>query len=219
VRAARRGARLAVAFGALAGATRNARAARGAVRTLALDRGLRARRSLCGGRAFALERAASRRAAFFFALGFPTTAFFWSRRARFHTLRAEADCLRARRASRLASFNRLRARFSSSLAMRTRCLATSAWSRARSRGSVGLVGSLPFFFIRWPARAKGTPVSHKPLRVSTHGTYPQNLCISMWTEAPRTGKRAAPPMVCVKVSAISPAARKTTRERAHSRLL
>src|SRR5579863_4663381 len=41
-------------------------------------------------------------------------------------------------------------------------------------------------------------------------TYPQNLCITMWTEAARSDKRAALPMVCVKVSAISPAARKTT---------
>ena len=72
---------------------------------------------------------------------------FWARRARFHTLRAAAECLRARLASRLASFRRLRARFSSSLAMRTRCLATSACSRARSRGSAGVSCSLPVFFM------------------------------------------------------------------------
>src|SRR6266403_5098565 len=72
---------------------------------------------------------------------------FWARRARFHTLRAAAECLRARLASRLASFRRLRARFSSSLAMRTRCLATSACSRARPRGSAGVSCSLPVFFI------------------------------------------------------------------------
>jgi Histidine phosphatase superfamily (branch 1) len=41
----------------------------------------------------------------------------------------------------------------------------------------------------------------------------------MWTEPLRGDKRAAPPMVCVKVRAISPAAHKITRERAHSRLL
>jgi hypothetical protein len=72
---------------------------------------------------------------------------FWARRARFQTLRAAAECLRARLASRLASFRRLRARFSSSLAMRTRCLATSACSRARSSGSAGVSCSLPVFFI------------------------------------------------------------------------
>ena len=65
-------------------------------------------------------------------------------RAFFHTLRAAADCLRARLASRLASLTRLRARFSSSLAIRTRCRATSACRRARSSGSAGsLVGDAP----------------------------------------------------------------------------
>src|SRR6266404_1129502 len=72
---------------------------------------------------------------------------FWARRARFQTLRAAAEYLRARLASRLASFRRLRARFSSSFAMRTRCLATSACSRAGSRGSAGVFCSLPVFFI------------------------------------------------------------------------
>ena len=58
-------------------------------------------------------------------------------RAFFHAFRVAAACRRARLASRLASFIRLRARLSSSLAIRTRCLATSACSRARSRGSAG----------------------------------------------------------------------------------
>jgi hypothetical protein len=84
-----------------------------------------------------------------------------SRCAFFQTLRVEAACLRARRASRFASLRRLRARFSSSLAIRTRCLATSAWSRARSAGSAGVALpasdssggiSLPVFFIRGPAK-------------------------------------------------------------------
>jgi hypothetical protein len=89
-------------------------------------------------------------------------AFFCARRARFHALRAAADCLRAFLASRLASFKRLRARLSSFLAMRTRCFATSAWSRARSRGSAGkFIGSLlPLFFIFLPAKREGRPVSH-----------------------------------------------------------
>src|SRR3984893_18170904 len=86
------------------------------------------------------------RGAAFFATLDPGLSF-WARRARFQTLRAAAECLRARLASRLASFRRLRARFSSSLAMRTRCLATSACSRARSRGSDGVSCSLTVFFI------------------------------------------------------------------------
>ncbi|MDB6087720.1 MAG: hypothetical protein JWN85_504 [Gammaproteobacteria bacterium] len=88
-----------------------------------------------------------------------------ARCAFFQTLRVEAACLRARRDSRFASLRRLRARFSSSLAMRTRCFATSACSRARSEGSAGAAfpfadssegDSLPVFFIRGPAKwAKG----------------------------------------------------------------
>jgi hypothetical protein len=75
-------------------------------------------------------------------------ASFCARRTRFQALRAAVDCLRARLASRFASFRRLRARFSSSFAIRTRCFATSACSRALSRGSAGrLVGSLSLFFI------------------------------------------------------------------------
>jgi hypothetical protein len=65
----------------------------------------------------------------------PSTASPARLRAFFHALRARLACLRARLASRFASFSHLRARLSSSLAIRTRCLATSACSRARSRGS------------------------------------------------------------------------------------
>lgn len=80
----------------------------------------------------------------------------------FQIFRAEAATLRARFASRLASFTRLRARLSSSFAMRTRCLATSACSLARSTGSAGAcsasadesdagdASALPVFFIYCP---------------------------------------------------------------------
>ena len=91
---------------------------------------------------------------------------FWARRARFQALRAAAECLRARLASRLASFRRLRARLSSSLAMRTRCFATSACSRARSRGSAGASCPLPVFFI-CDAQSERTSVSHKAPCVAT----------------------------------------------------
>lgn len=92
-----------------------------------------------------LGAAAAGLAAFFAGLS------FCARRARFHALRAAADTLRARLASRLASLRRLRARLSSSLAMRTRCLATSACNLARPSGSAGEPDSLPVFFIP-PAR-------------------------------------------------------------------
>ncbi len=91
------------------------------------------------------------------ALVLPTLPLCAFRRARFQIFRVEAASLRALLDSRLASFNRLRARFSSSLAMRTRCLATSACSLARSIGSAASAGSgvavprggisLPVFFI------------------------------------------------------------------------
>ena len=91
-------------------------------------------------------------------------ASFCARRARFHALRAVAECLRARFASRLASLRRLRARFSSSFAMRTRCFATSACSRALSRGSAGrLAVSLPLFFIFVPAR-RAASLTQSPCR-------------------------------------------------------
>jgi hypothetical protein len=105
---------------------------------------------------------------------------FCARRALFQALRAAAASLRARLASRLASFRRLRARLSSSLAIRTRCLATSACSRTRPRGSAVEFCSLPVFFICGP-RSERTRVSHKAQRVSSPGSYPQNLCITMWT--------------------------------------
>jgi len=106
--------------------------------------------------------------------------FFCARRARFQALRATAASLRARLPSRLASFRRLRARFSSSFAMRTRCLATSACSRTRWSGSAVECCALPVFFIRRP-RSERPAVSHKPPRVSSPGSYPQILCITMWT--------------------------------------
>ena len=91
-------------------------------------------------------------------------ASFCARRTRFQALRAAAECLRARFASRLASLRRLRARFSSSFAMRTRCFATSACSRALSRGSAGrLAVSLPLFFIFVPAR-RAASLTQSPCR-------------------------------------------------------
>ena len=113
---------------------------------------------------------------------------FWARRARFQALRAAAASLRARLASRLASFRRLRARLSSSLAIRTRCLATSACSRTRARGSPVDFCSLPVFFIGGP-RSERTRVSHKAPRVSSPGSYPQNLCMTMWTDPACRRKR------------------------------
>jgi hypothetical protein len=110
-----------------------------------------------------------------------------ARRARFQALRATPASFRARLASRLASFSRLRARFSSSFAMRTRCLATSACSRTRSSGSAVEFCSLPVFFIRRP-RSERRAVSHKLPHVSTPTTYPQNLCITMWTDDARRRK-------------------------------
>jgi len=117
---------------------------------------------------------------------FRTEAFFeppfCARRARFQALRATAASLRARLASRLASFRRLRARFSSSFAMRTRCLATSACSRTRSSGSAAEPCALPVFFMRRPWSER-CAVSHKHALVSSWLSYPQKLCITMWTAA------------------------------------
>lgn len=104
----------------------------------------------------------------------PTAFFaglsFCARRARFHALRAAADTLRARLASRLASLRRLRARLSSSLAMRTRCLATSACNLARPSGSAGALDSLPVFFIP-PARE----VKEDQFHTSSGGFLPREL--------------------------------------------
>jgi hypothetical protein len=107
---------------------------------------------------------------------------FCARRARFQALRATAASLRARLASRLASFRRLRARFSSSFAMRTRCLATSACSRTRPSGSATEPCALPVFFMRRPCSER-CAVSHKHALVSSRRSYPQKLCITMWTAA------------------------------------
>src|SRR5437773_48945 len=143
------------------------------------------------------------RGAPFFAVLDPESCF-WARRARFQTLRAAAECLRARLASRLASFRRLRARFSSSFAMRTRCLATSACSRTRSRGSAGVSCSLPVFFIGGLATRKTRSLTQA--RGACHrGSYPQNLCITMWTDAARVRKRSAPARGCVMMNGFSPA--------------
>ena len=135
---------------------------------------------------------------------------FWARRARFHALRAAAATLRARFASRFASLRRLRARFSSSLARRTRCLATSACRRTRSGGSVVEPCSLAVFFI-CGSRSERPPVSHKAPPVSTLVSYPQYLCITMWTDSARACKRRCGARACVGVNAISPAALATHR--------
>jgi hypothetical protein len=129
-----------------------------AVRFGAARRAAARRLGLRAGSADAAADLRLARGAAFFATLDPGLSF-WARRARFQTLRAAAECLRARLASRLASFRRLRARFSSSLAMRTRCLATSACSRARSRGSAGVSCSLPVFFIGGLATRKTRSVT------------------------------------------------------------
>src|ERR1700722_2864556 len=54
--------------------------------------------------------------------------------------------------------------------------------------------------------AKRASVSHKQLGVTTPASYPQNLCITMWTERPPEGKGRAPARTCVTVRAFSPAA-------------
>ena len=96
-------------------------AARGAVaaRRVARRRAVRLRAVLCAaaarlglragfsGAAAGLRLALRLPGARFFC--FPDPESFWARRARFQTLRAAAECLRARLASRLASFRRLRA--------------------------------------------------------------------------------------------------------------
>ncbi len=134
--------------------------------------------------------------------------FFCARRARFHALRAAPASLRARLASRLASFRRLRARLSSSFAIRTRCLATSACNRTRSRGSATEPCSLPVFFIGG-SRSEGMRVSHKAAVVSSPNSYPQNLCITVWTDLPRLRKRRYAPTACVALGTFSP--RRCTR--------
>jgi hypothetical protein len=82
-------------------------------------------------------------------------------------------------------------------------LATSAWSLTRSSGSAAETWSLPVFFIRFP-RSEREPVSHKAPRVSTSASYPQNLCITVWTDAPAAGKRRGHARGCVALSVFSP---------------
>src|SRR5438034_6090940 len=195
-------------------AGRGAAAARGRARRVLRPRvARRVARALRAVRGFAGCAADLRlaRGAPFFAVLDPESCF-WARRARFQTLRAAAECLRARLASRLASFRRLRARFSSSFAMRTRCLATSACSRTRSRGSAGVSCSLPVFFIGGLATRKTRSLTQA--RGACHrGSYPQNLCITMWTDAARVRKRSAPARGCVMMNAFSPASVATARPR------
>src|SRR5215469_11234108 len=145
----------AACLGRRARAARTFGDARAGERREAACRGVaRAAFAALGAGAFAFEALAFEALPFAPFADFGGVASFCARRARFHALRAAADCLRARFASRLASFRRLRARFSSSLAIRTRCLATSACSLARSRGSTGGFCSLPVFFICRSGEAK-----------------------------------------------------------------
>jgi hypothetical protein len=43
-------------------------------------------------------------------------------------------------------------------------------------------------------------------------TYPQNLCITMWTECPRFLKHVVQPRVCIEVIILSPCRRKSDRQ-------
>ena len=129
----------------------------------------------------------------------PPCARSWTRACRpsrasrtLPSLMRAAACLRARLASRLASFSRLRARLSSSLAIRTRCLATSASSRARSKGSPGVSCSLPVFFMRGPAKRKNDQSHTSARALPPLPSYPQNLCITMWTERRAVTAKAEP---------------------------
>jgi len=144
----------------------------------------------------------------------------------FQILRAEAASLRARFASRFASFTRLRARFNSSFAIRTRCLATSACSRARSTGSADACASdefdpvdasaLPVFFIRCPVAqalrrqshicGKPMPPRSTPVLQRKRLPYPQILCIRLWTGELGRAKGATQATTCVKLLDLSPTA-------------
>jgi hypothetical protein len=70
--------------------------------------------------------------------------------------------------------------------------------------------SLPVFFIRCP-RSERRPVSHKASCVSTPGSYPQNLCITVWTDAPAGRKRRGHARGCVALSVFSPLPRSRVR--------
>ena len=149
------------------------------------------------------------------------------RRARFQSLRARDAYLRERLASRFASFKRLRARCSSSFASRTRCRATSACSWARSMISADSdwpagessaeAFSGPVFFMAL-GQSEGE-VSHERAMLATAQctgfvtvTYPQNLCITMWTECPHLLKHVVQPRVCIELIILSPGWRKSDRQ-------
>ena len=60
-----------------------------------------------------------------------------------------------------------------------------------------------------PPRAGGAKASHPAMRwcLLARGpliSYPQNLCITMWTELPREVKHVMQPRVCVGVRVLSP---------------
>ncbi len=89
-----------------------------------------------------------------------------------------------------------------------RC-ARAAWRHPPAGGPARAVrrrNSVRLFSSSGARQAKGERVSHKARRVSTLGSYPQNLCITMWTETARPSKRRCFARACVMVSAFSPAA-------------
>lgn len=155
---------------------------------------------------------------FFLRVASSGVLFLARRRSRFQTFRLAAACLRARRASRLASLSRLRARFNSSFAMRTRCLATSACKRARSTGfapaaSAGWLESgdisLPVFFIGGLRAYDRVSVTQAfgACHPSSGGAlariiYPQNVCITMWTGRSAGCKGQAPARACINLNEI-----------------
>ena len=55
------------------------------------------------------------------------------------------------------------------------------------------------------SRRERRGVSHKREAVATAGTYPQNLCITMWTDAARARKPSAPARACIMMNGFSPA--------------
>jgi hypothetical protein len=82
-------------------------------------------------------------------------------------------------------------------------LATSACSRTRSSGSAAEPCALPVFFMRRPCSER-CAVSHKHALVSSRRSYPQKLCITMWTAALLHRKARCAPKACVTVSVFSP---------------
>jgi hypothetical protein len=77
-------------------------------------------------------------------------------------------------------------------AVRAREARPGCFVRCRSSSSVG-------------SRRERRAVSHKPETVATVRTYPQNLCITMWTDVARVRKRSAPARGCVMMNGFSPA--------------